>query len=279
MSDPTTFESTVARRATRRLTPVRLGTAAVAASLLAAVLTGCGSDDSSTGTSTAATATGALPEAAQIVQESARTTQTLQAVHLELEVENIQNLPVEKVDADVTNQPQGQGAAQGSATVRTKPDAPFIEADFVVVDKSIWVKLEDGKFADLGPSEKVYDPGIILDKDKGLANVIAKVQNPKVEGRESVEGTAVVKVSGTIDSSVIDPIVPRVGEGGGTFPITLYIADVAPPSTSAAAKPSDAPSAGDGPNLVRAIIKKGGGTINVTLSDWAEPVTVTKPAN
>lgn len=272
-------ETTVARRGPRRLSPVRFGAAAVAASLFAAVLTGCGGDDSSTSTSTAATATGALPDAAQIVQESARTTQTLQAVHLELEVENIQNLPVEKVDADVTNQPQGQGAAQGSATVRTKPDAPFVEADFVVVDKSMWVKLEDGKFADLGPSEKVYDPGIILDKDKGLANVIAKVQNPKVEGRESVEGTAVVKVSGTIDSSVIDPIVPRVGEGGGTFPITLYIADVAPPSTSAAAKPSDAPSAGEGPNLVRAVVKKGDGTINVTLSDWAEPVTVTKPAN
>ncbi|MEV0355247.1 LppX_LprAFG lipoprotein [Nocardia sp. NPDC050697] len=279
MSDPTMSESTAIRRGTRRLTPARFGTAAVAASLLAAILTGCGTDDSSTGTSTAATATGALPDAAQIVQESARTTQTLQAVHLELEVENIQNLPVEQVDADVTNQPQGQGAAQGSATVRTKPDAPFVEADFVVVDKTMWVKLEDGKFADLGPSEKVYDPGIILDKDKGLANVIAKVQNPKVEGRESVEGTAVVKVSGTIDSSVIDPIVPRVGEGGGTFPITLYIADVAPPNTSAAAKPSDAPSAGDGPNLVRAVVKKGDGTINVTLSDWAEPVTVTKPAN
>ncbi|WP_245650487.1 LppX_LprAFG lipoprotein [Nocardia harenae] len=279
MSDPTMSESTAIRRGTRRYSPVRFGTAAVAASLFAAILTGCGTDDSSTSTSTAATATGPLPDAAQIVQESARTTQTLQAVHLELEVENIQNLPVEKVDADVTNQPQGQGAAQGSATVRTKPDAPFVEADFVVVDKSMWVKLEDGKFADLGPSEKVYDPGIILDKDKGLANVIAKVQNPRVEGRESVEGTAVVKVSGTIDSAVIDPIVPRVGEGGGTFPITLYIADVAPPSTSAAAKPSDAPSAGEGPNLVRAVVQKGDGTINVTLSDWAEPVTVTKPAN
>ncbi|MGN2641768.1 LppX_LprAFG lipoprotein [Nocardia takedensis] len=276
MSDTTTRTSTTFRPRFGRLSPVRLGAVAVAASLFTAIVTGCTSDDSGNST-TAATATGPLPDAAQIVQESSRTTQTLQAVHLDLEVQNIANLPVESVAADVTNQPQGAGAAQGEAKVRTKPDAPFINAKFVVVDKSMWAQLEDGKYADLGPSEKIYDPGIILDKDKGLANVIAQVQNPKVEGRESVEGVAVVKVTGTIDSKVIDPIVPRLGEGGGTFPITLYIADVAPPSTSVAAQPSTAASTGAGPNLVRAVIKKDGGTVNVTLSDWAKPVTVTKP--
>lgn len=277
MSDPTTTVSTAVRPRSGRRTTVRFGTVAVAASLVAAIVTGCGSDDSSSDTSTAATATGPLPDAAQIVQESARTTQTLQSVHLDLAVTGIPNLPVETVDADVTNQPQGAGSAQGDARVRTKPDAPFIDAEFVVADKNIWVKLEDGKWADLGPSEKVYDPGIILDKDKGLANVIAQVQNPTVEGRESVEGTAVVKVNGTIDASVIDPIVPRVGDGGGTLPITLYIADVPPPTTSAAARPSEDASTGEGPNLVRAVIEKGEGDVNVTLSNWAEPVTISKP--
>ncbi|WP_435795180.1 LppX_LprAFG lipoprotein [Nocardia aurea] len=276
MSDLSTRTSTTLKPRIGRLSPVRFGTVAIAASLFAAVVTGCGSDDSST-TSTAATATGPLPEATQIVQESAKTTQTLQAVHLNLAVTNIPNLPVETVSADVTNQPQGAGAAQGEAKVRTKPDAPFIKAKFVVVDKSMWAQLEDGKYADLGPSEKIYDPGVILDKDKGLANVIAKVQNPKVEGRETIEGTAVVKVSGTIDASVIDPIVPKSGDGGGSLPITLYIADVAPPSGSESVQPSAAPSTGAGPNLVRAVIKKGDGSIKVTLSNWAKPVTVTKP--
>ncbi|MEV0295887.1 LppX_LprAFG lipoprotein [Nocardia sp. NPDC050710] len=275
MSDLTTRNRISRRPRLGRLSPARLGTAAVAASLLAAVVAGCGSDDSTS--STAATATGPLPDAAQIVQESAKTTQTLQAVHLKLSVDSIPNLPVDSVSADVTNQPQGAGAAQGEAKVRTKPDAPFIKAKFVVVDKSMWAQLEDGKYANLGPSEKIYDPGVILDKDKGLANVIAKVQNPKVEGRETVEGVAVVKVTGTIDASVIDPIVPKSGDGGGSFPITLYIADVAPPSGSASVLPSGAPSTGSGPNLVKTVVKKGDGTITVTLSDWAKPVTVTKP--
>jgi hypothetical protein len=39
---------------------------------------------------------------------------------------------------------------------------------------------------------------------------------------------ATVKISGTIDAAVIDPVVPTLGQGGGTLPITLWIADVAP---------------------------------------------------
>lgn len=254
-----------------RLTPVL-----AAVSLAAALATGCSSSEEGANTP-APPADAPLPEAAQIVQESARTTQTLQAVHLELEVENLPNLPVETVSADVTNQPQGAGQAMGTARVRTAPEEPFIDAEFIVVDKTLYTAAGDAAYAPVGPAEKIYDPGVILDKDKGLANVIAQVQNPKTEGRETIDGTNVVKVSGTIDSSVIDPIVPRSGEGGGAYPITLWIADVAPPETSRAAKPSEAASPGDGPNLVRAVVDKAPGTIQVTLSKWAEPVEVVKP--
>ena len=50
--------------------------------------------------------------------------------------------------------------------------------------------------------------------------------------REKVEGVNTVKVTGTIDTAVIDPIVPRLGEKAGVLPITLWIYDVAPPATS-----------------------------------------------
>ncbi|MGW0178144.1 LppX_LprAFG lipoprotein [Nocardia sp. NPDC003345] len=254
-----------------RVTPV---VAAVA--LAAAMITGCTSSDEGTD-SAAPPASAPLPEAAQIVQESARTTQTLQAVHLDLEVSGLPDLPVETVSADVTNQPQGAGQAMGTARVRTAPEEPFIDAEFIVVDKTLYTAAGDAAYAPVGPAEKIYDPGVILDKDKGLANVIAQVQNPKTEGRETLDGTNVVKISGTIDSAVIDPIVPRSGEGGGSYPITLWIADVAPPETAQAAKPSEEPSPGDGPNLVRAVVDKAPGSIQVTLSKWAEPVEVVKP--
>ncbi|MEV5838880.1 LppX_LprAFG lipoprotein [Nocardia sp. NPDC052112] len=251
--------------------------AVVAASMFAALVTGCDSSSDSKTTSSAPPS-GQLPDAAQIVQESARTTQTLQAVHLNLKVDNLTTLPVESVSADVTNQPQGAGQAIGEAKVRTKPEADFIQAKFLVVDKEMYAQTgSSSAYAKIGPAEQIYDPGVILDKDKGLANLIAQVKNPKVEGREKVDGTDTVKVTGTIDSTVIDPIVPKSGDPAGTFPITLWIADVAPPSGSASALPSTAASPGTGPNLVQAVVKRDPGTIKVTLSAWGKPVKVTAP--
>ncbi|MEV6772971.1 LppX_LprAFG lipoprotein [Nocardia sp. NPDC051030] len=248
----------------------------MAASVFAALVTGCSSSSDDSKTTSAPAPTGALPDGAQIVSESAKTTQTLQSVHLALAVKNVPNLPVESVKADVTNQPQGNGQAIGEASVRMKQDAPFTSTKFLVVDKTLYIG-DGSSYAPAGPAEKVYDPGVILDKDKGLANVIANVQNPKVEGREKVDGVDTVKVSGTIDASVIDPIVPQAGKDAGTMPITLWIKDVAPPTGSATTLPSTAASPGNGPNLVQAVVKKDSGTITVTLSDWAKPVTVTKP--
>ncbi|MEU3011809.1 LppX_LprAFG lipoprotein [Nocardia asteroides] len=244
-----------------------------AAALCAALVTGCTKDDSTT---TAAPPTGALPDGAQIVKESAKTTQTLRTVHLKIDVDNLPNLPVETVSADVTNETQGSGAAMGEAKVKLKPEAEFTESKFLVVDKVLYTQA-GGRYVPAGPAEKVYDPGVILDKDKGIANVIANVQNPKTEGREVIDGINTVKVTGTIDAAVIDPIVPRVGENAGTMPITLWIQDTAPPASDST-KPSDAASTGEGPNLVRAVVKKDQGEVTVGLSNWAKPVNIVKPA-
>lgn len=244
-----------------------------AAALCAALVTGCSTDDSTT---TAAPPTGALPDGAQIVKESAKTTQTLRTVHLNIDVKNLPDLPVETVSADVTNETQGTGAAMGEAKVKIKPEDPFTEAKFLVVDKVLYTEVS-GRYVPAGPAEKVYDPGVILDKDKGIANVIANIQNPKAEAREVIDGINTVKVSGTIDAAVIDPIVPRIGQNAGTMPITVWIQDVAPPASDST-KPSEAASTGDGPNLVRAVVKKDQGEVTVGLSNWAKPVNIVKPA-
>ncbi|WP_067829586.1 LppX_LprAFG lipoprotein [Nocardia inohanensis] len=258
----------------------RRGAAAIiAAGLLVTFAAGCSSSDDKGGsTSSSVAANTPLPEGAQIVQESARTTQTLQAVHLALTAKDLSTLPVKSVKADVTNQPQGAGQAIGEAEVKLKPEAEYTSTKFLVVDKTLYAG-DGSAYSKVGPAEQVYDPGIILDKDKGLANVIAKIQNPKAEAREKVNGVDSVKVSGTIDASVIDPVVPKLGEGGGTLPITVWIKDVAPPSGTATTLPSTAASPGTGPNLVQAVVKKDNGTVTVTLSDWGKPVTVTKPGS
>ncbi|MFD4433900.1 LppX_LprAFG lipoprotein, partial [Nocardia sp. NPDC058497] len=96
------------------------------AAVCAALVTGCSKDDATT----TAPPTGQLPDGAQLVKESAKTTQTLRTVHLNIDVKNLPNLPVETVSADVTNETQGSGAAMGEAKVKLTPEAEFTEAKF-----------------------------------------------------------------------------------------------------------------------------------------------------
>jgi hypothetical protein len=186
---------------------------------------------------------------------------------------------MESVDADVMSQPQGQaqGAeAAGTAKVKIPSNTAYTEYTFVVKDRTMYIKQPDGSYQSVGPAEKIYDPGVILDKDLGLAAVISKVQNPKVDGKDTINGVAVVKISGTIDAAVVDKVVPKLGEGATTLPITLYTADVAPAATPTSIA-SDAPSPGTGPNLVRFVVTKDQGNVQVTLSNWGKPVTIPNP--
>ncbi len=184
---------------------------------------------------------------------------------------------MESVDADVTNQPEGSAQAVGNAMVRLQPKAPAVAKEFLVTNKTMYTKNESGGYTSVGPAEKIYDPGIILDKDKGLGNVIAKVGSPQIAGNETIDGVATVKVTGTIDAAVIDPVVPQLGKGGGTLPITLYIVDVNAAGASTTAT-SGAPAPAPSPNLVRMVIDKDQGHVTITLSNWGAPVTIPNPA-
>lgn len=261
--------------------PSTLGAVAIliAATLLAAVVAGCGKK-STTATSetpgatspatmtsgTSATPGAASPEAAQILQDGAKATKALHSVHVVVTVTNLPKLPFESVNADVTNQPMGNGQAVGDAKVRMKPETEAVDTEFLVTNKIMYTK-KDGAYTSLGPAEKIYDPGIILDKDRGLGAAVAQVQNPKIEGNETINGVPTVKVSGTIDAKVIDPIVPQLGKGGGSLPVTLWITDVN------AASPGDSTAA----NLVQMVIDRDQGNVNITLSNWGAPVTIPSP--
>lgn len=265
------------------------------AALTAVFVAGCGSDSGTTASSSsesssssAASTTSAAsssssvaapptPDAAAALAESARTTQTLRAVHINLEATELPNLAVGMVNADVTSIEQGNGQAVGNATFRITPGAPLEPTDFLVTQKTFYTKTADGTWESKGPADKIYDPAVILDREKGLAKLVGSVKNPKDEGKEDADGVAVVKISGMIDAAVVDPVVPSLGQGGGELPITLWIADVPPPADQPTSLPSEQPSPGTGPNLVRFVIEKDAGSVDVTLSKWAEPVTIPSP--
>lgn len=275
------------RRLLSRPRLARLPVATVAAAaLFASVLAGCGgkSNTASTETSGATSATSGATSGApatsgasgtsgapapqatpQLLKDAAKATGDLHNIHIVLETTNITTLPMESVNADVTNQPEDKGGqAVGDARVRIGPNGgPAVPKEFVVTNKTMYTKDDSGKYSSMGPADKIYDPGIVLDKDKGLGSVIARVQDPQVAGNETIDGVATVKVTGTVDAALVDPLVPQIGKGVQTLPITLYIADV---------------KAGGGtpttPVLVRMVLDKDQGHVTVTLSKWGEAVTI-----
>jgi hypothetical protein len=258
-----------------------------ATALVATVITGCGGNKSSepskssgaSGTSATSSASatsatsptsgapaGASPEAQQLVTDSSKATTDLRNIHINLQTTNISTLPMEMVNADVTNQPEGNGQAVGDAMIRLQPQTPAVPKSFVVTNKTMFTKDESGKYTNVGPAEKIYDPGVVLDKDKGIGFVVGKVQGAQKAGNETIDGTATIKVTGTIDPAIIDPLVPQIGKDAkGPLPVTLYIADTKAPG--AAGSPA-------APVLVRMVIDKDQGKVTVTLSNWGTPVTI-----
>lgn len=191
--------------------PSSLGAVAIliAATLFATVVAGCGKKPT---TASSPSPGSPSPEAQQILQDSSKATKGLHSVHVVVTVNNLSTLPFESVDADVTNQPQGNGQAVGNAKVRMKPNTPVVATEFLVTNKTMYTK-RGGDYA-----------------------------------------------------AVIDPIVPQLGKGGGRLPITLWIVD-----TNAS---TPAPAA----NLVRMVIDKDQGNVDITLSNWGAPVTIPNPA-
>lgn len=270
----------------------RIAATFAAGAVAAGLLAGCGtsSDDKpatneTTSSSADAAATSTTPPPAElpdvkIVEESAKTTETMPSMHIALVVTDLPEFPLESLNADVTNQPMETGGqAAGSARFRPTDDAEMTDTDFVVTGGKFYTKDASGKYQERGESKAVYDPAIILDKDLGLANVIRSVRNPKVEGREDVDGVPTVKVTGTISSAVIDPIMPTVGKDGGELPVTLWIVDVSPDEAPTTEIPQEEKSTGTGPNLVRIEVQKGDGKGEATFSKWAEEVTIPNPTS
>lgn len=266
--------------------PSTLVVAIVFAAAVVAAVAGCGNKSStgspqtsgssatSAATSSAATSgasgTSAAPspEAQQLLQDASKATTGLRSLHVNLQTTNITTLPMEAVNADVTNQPEGNGQAVGDAMIRLQPKTPAVPKQFVVTNKTMYTKNEAGAYTSMGPADKIYDPGVVLDKEKGIGAVIGKVTNPQSGGSETIDGVATIKVTGMIDAAVIDPLVPQIGKGGGALPITLYIADVKAPG---------APGTPPSPYLVRMVLDKDQGHVTITLSNWGAPVTIPNP--
>ena len=200
----------------------------------------------------------ALPDAATLVKQSSETTKSQSSVHMKLAVQGqIKELPIESLEGDLATKPAV--GAQGTANIVFLGQR-LEGVDFAVVDGTLYAALTKGSFQDLGPAADIYDVSVLLNPDTGVGNVLANFSDPKVAGRETINGVDTVRVTGNVSADAVNKIAPQIG-ATGPVPGTAWIRE-------------------DGNHeLVQAKLEPAPGTsLSMTCSDWGKPVTVTKPA-
>lgn len=214
----------------------------------AALLTGCSSGETG----------GKLPDAGEALSAAAASTAELTSAHLDIAVDGkIEGLPVKKLSGDLTNVPAT--AAEGSASIELA--GSVVEVEFVVVDGVLYGSMDNGKsFSDFGEAAKLYDPSTILNPDTGLANVLKNFDDATAEGAETINGVDTVRITGKVSAEAANLLLPDL--------------EATEPVDSVAWISRDEQN-----NLVQARLSPGEGTrLDVTLSEWNTPVTITKPA-
>lgn len=196
-----------------------------------------------------------LPDAATLITASSSAAKALRDVYLDLAVDGtVPKLPVKSVSAYLTNEPKVAGQGDADVIFNGTP----VKAKFVVVDGDLWAQLGAGQpYSNTGPAVNVYDAAAILDPQKGIANLISSVRDPKVEGREQIGGVDTIRISGTIPGSALAGIVPKADLGDR--PLTFWVQEAAPN------------------NLVRANVGFDAGTLTVTLSEWGKKQQLIDP--
>ncbi len=226
---------------------------AIFAALIAAValLAGCSgsSEDSAKN----------LPDGTTLLKESSEVTKGQTSAHLKLTVQGqIPDLPVETLVGDLTQTPAV--AAKGTA------DIVFLgqrlrDVEFVVSDSDLYAAITaGGTLSNFGPASDIYDVAAILNPDVGLANVLANFSDAKAAGRETVEGTETVRITGNVSADAVNKVAPQIG-ATGPVPGTAWIAE-----------------GGDHELMQARLEPSPGNSVTMTLSKWGEPVTVDKPA-
>ena len=198
-----------------------------------------------------------LPDAAGLIKQSISTTKALKSAHLEIVVNGkISGLPVKTLSGDLTNVPSV--AISGSSKISM--GGADVDIQLVVLDGTLYAALTPNSWLDMGPAADVYDPSVILNADTGLSNMLASISDAKSDGSETIGGVATVRLTGEVSPEAVNKLIPQL-KASGPVPATVWIE-------------KDAPN-----QLVQAKLDQSeGNSVQLTLSDWDKPVTVTKPA-
>ncbi|HEX3778992.1 MAG TPA: LppX_LprAFG lipoprotein [Pseudonocardiaceae bacterium] len=199
------------------------------------------------------------PSAAALLHTSSASMRGVTSVQFNLTIAgNLPAVPIHSANGSLN----AAGQAKGNADL--SEFGQLVEVEFVLTGDTFYLKGPTGGYQKLSATDakSLFDPTAILDPNRGVANVLAHIQNPRSEGTASVNGTTTDKITGKVDGSVVDPIVPGVT---GDVTATLWLA------TDAKALPVKAEF------TVPAVVSNSSATVDVTLSNYNQPVSVSAP--
>lgn len=226
----------------------RLFTVLAALSIATALIAGCSSGSKPSGAP--------LPDATTLVKQSADVTKNLKSAHLVLSViGKVPGLPIKTLTGDLTNSP----ATAASGNVQLTLGGSDVDANFVVVDGELYATLTPNKWSDFGKAADIYDVSAILNPDTGVANLLANFTDAKAEGRDTINGENTIRISGNVPAEAVNKIASQLNATKAT-PTTVWIQET-----------------GDHQLAQVKMDKSSGNSVQMTLSNWNQPVQVTKP--
>jgi lipoprotein LprG len=226
----------------------RLFAVLLALSAATALIAGCSSGTKQSGPP--------LPDATPLVKQSADATKALKSAHLVLTVNGkISGLPIKILTGDLTTTPST--AASGNTTITF--GGSDIQANFVIADGNLFATLTPNKWSDFGKASDIYDVASLLSPDVGVGNVLANFSDAKAVSRDTINGQPTIQISGNISADAVNKIAPPFN-ASKPMPATVWVQET-----------------GDHQLAQIKIDKSSGNSVQMTLSNWNQPVTVTKP--
>ncbi len=189
-----------------------------------------------------------LPAGPDLMKKASEAMKVVKSAGFSIATEGKPNVPVKKADGRLT----AEGDADGTITLDVL--GTLQEVNFALIGDTVHFKGPTGGFQKMTRAQlaQFYDPSVILEPTKGIAQLLASATDPKVE---AVDGDA-YRVAATFSGQVLGQIVPGVTQGvTGTVWIDR--------ATS---------------RLSKAGVPLQGGTVTVSFSDYDAPITITPPA-
>ncbi|HUR07245.1 MAG TPA: LppX_LprAFG lipoprotein [Nonomuraea sp.] len=191
---------------------------------------------------------GELPAGPDLLKKSAEAMKAVKSATFSIATDGKPKVPVKKADGRLT----AAGDADGTITIEVL--GSLQELTFALVGDTVHFKGPTGGFQKMTRKDlaQIYDPSLILNPTKGLAQLLGTATDPRVEAEEN----GVYQVAATFSGQVLGTLVPGVTQGVNA---KIWVDK----ATS---------------RLTKVELPLQDGTVTVSLSDYDAPVTITPPA-